>query len=33
LLFRKVSDAGSAFALYRVIGNQLWPLFEGTPGL
>lgn len=32
LLFRKVSDAGSAFALYRVIGNQLWPLFEGTPG-
>jgi hypothetical protein len=33
LLFRKVSDAGSAFVLYRVIGNQLWPLFEGTPGL
>lgn len=32
LLFRKVSDAGGAFALYRVIGNQLWPLFEGTPG-
>lgn len=32
LLFRKISDAGSAFALYRVIGNQLWPLFEGTPG-
>ena len=32
LLFRKASDAGSAFALYRVIGNQLWPLFEGTPG-
>ncbi len=33
LLFRKVSDGGSAFALYRVIGNELWPLFEGTPGL
>jgi len=32
LLFRKVSDAGSAYALYRVIGNQLWPLFDGTPG-
>jgi hypothetical protein len=31
LLFRQVSDAGSAFALYRVIGNQLWPLFQGTP--
>jgi hypothetical protein len=32
LLFRQVSDAGSAFVLYRVIGNQLWPLFEGAPG-
>jgi len=32
LLFRKISDAGSAFALYRVIGIRLWPLFEGTPG-
>lgn len=31
LLFRQVSDAGSAFAIYRVIGNQLWPLFQGTP--
>ena len=31
LLFREVSDAGKAFAVYRVIGNQLWPLFEGTP--
>lgn len=30
LLFRQVSDAGSAYALYRVIGNQLWPLFQGT---
>lgn len=31
LLFRQVSDAGSAFVVYRVIGNQLWPLFQGTP--
>ena len=32
LLFRQVSDAGSAFVLYRVIGDRLWPLFQGTPG-
>ncbi|MDP9160812.1 MAG: hypothetical protein M3O09_11380 [Acidobacteriota bacterium] len=32
LLFRQTSDAGSAFSIYRVIGNQLWPLFQGTPG-
>ena len=32
LLFRQVSDSGSAFVLYRVIGDQLWPLFQGTPG-
>ena len=31
LLFREVSDAGTAYAVYRVIGDQLWPLFEGTP--
>jgi hypothetical protein len=30
LLFRKVSDAGSAYNLYRQIGDRLWPLFEGT---
>jgi hypothetical protein len=30
LLFRQISDTGSAFALYRVIGNQLWPLFQGA---
>jgi hypothetical protein len=30
LLFRQVSDAGSAYAIYRVIGNQLWPLYQGT---
>jgi hypothetical protein len=32
LLFRQTSDAGSAFVVYRVIGDQLWPLFQGTPG-
>lgn len=32
LLFRKVSDSASAFTVYRVIGNQLWPLFDGTLG-
>jgi hypothetical protein len=32
LLFRQVSDGGSAFVVYRVIGNQLWALFQGTLG-
>ncbi len=32
LLFRKVSDAGSGYVVYRVIGNQLWPLFQGAIG-
>jgi hypothetical protein len=32
LLFRQVSDAGSAFVIYRVIGDRLYPLFQGTPG-
>lgn len=32
LLFKRTSDAGSAFSVYRVIGDQLWPLFEGKPG-
>ena len=31
LLFRQLSDKGSAFVIYRVIGDQLWPLFQGTP--
>ena len=31
LLFRRISDAGSAFAIYRVTSDQLWPLFERTP--
>jgi len=29
LLFRRVSDAGSAFVIDRVIGDQLYTLFEG----
>ena len=32
LLFRKVYDASSAFVVYRVIGDQLYALFDGTPG-
>jgi hypothetical protein len=32
LLFRQVSDAGSAFVVYRVIGDRLYPLFQGTLG-
>jgi len=31
LLFRQISDAGRAFVIYRVIGDQLWPLYEGAP--
>jgi hypothetical protein len=31
LLFRQLSDAGTAFVVYRVIGNQLFALFQGTP--
>jgi hypothetical protein len=32
LLFREVSEAGTAFVIYRVIGDRLYPLFQGTPG-
>jgi hypothetical protein len=32
LLFRRVSDVGSAYVVYRVIGNRLWPLFQGAIG-
>jgi hypothetical protein len=32
LLFRKTYDSGSAFVIYRATADQLWPLFEGTPG-
>ena len=31
LLFRQSSDAGTAFVVYRVIGDQLYALFEGAP--
>ena len=31
LLFRQISDAGSAYVIYRVHPDQLWSLFEGTP--
>jgi len=31
LLFRQVSDGGTAFVVYRVIGNELYALFQGTP--
>jgi hypothetical protein len=32
LLFRKTQESGSAFSIYTVIGDRLWPLFEGRPG-
>ncbi len=31
LLFRRTFDGGSAYAIYRVTADGLWPLFEGTP--
>jgi hypothetical protein len=31
LLFRRIFDNGSAYAIYRVTADRLWPLFEGTP--
>jgi hypothetical protein len=31
LLFRRTTDAGSSYAIYRVTADQLWPLYEGTP--
>ncbi len=31
LLFRRTFDSGSAYAIYRVAADRLWPLFEGTP--
>ena len=30
LLFREVSDTSSAFVVYRVIGDQLYPMFQGS---
>jgi hypothetical protein len=31
LLFRRTFEDGSAYAIYRVTADGLWPLFEGTP--
>jgi hypothetical protein len=31
LLFRRTNDNGSAYAIYRITPDGLWPLFEGTP--
>jgi hypothetical protein len=31
LLFRQISDAGTAWGVYRAGADQLFPLFEGTP--
>ena len=31
LLFRRTFDDGSAYAIYRVTADGLWPLYEGTP--
>jgi hypothetical protein len=31
LLFRRTSDTGSAYAIYRATADRLWPLYEGMP--
>jgi len=31
LLFRRTTDSGTSFAIYRVTADRLWPLYEGTP--
>ncbi len=31
LLFRRTSDAGTSYAIYRATADRLWPLYEGTP--
>jgi hypothetical protein len=31
LLFRRVFDSGSTYAIYRLAADRLWPLFEETP--
>ena len=31
LLFRRTFVDGSAYAIYRVTADGIWPLFEGTP--
>lgn len=32
LLFRQISDSGSSYIVYRVIGDQLYALYQGTSG-
>jgi hypothetical protein len=32
LLFRQVTEGGTAFVVYSVIGDRLYPLFQGSPG-
>jgi hypothetical protein len=32
LLFRTTQESGTAFDIYAVIGDRLWPLFEVKPG-
>ena len=32
LLFKQAGDSGTGYAIYRVIGDRLWPLFESKPG-
>ncbi|MGH9517437.1 MAG: hypothetical protein ACRD3P_17355 [Terriglobales bacterium] len=32
LLFRTTRDSGTAFNIYAVIGDRLWPIFEGKTG-
>ncbi len=32
LLFRQIYDQGSAYVVYRVIGNQMWPLYQSAVG-
>jgi hypothetical protein len=32
LLFRETWDSTTTYAVYRVIGDRLWPLFEGKAG-
>jgi hypothetical protein len=31
LLFKRISDVGSTWGVYRAGADQLFPLFEGTP--
>jgi hypothetical protein len=31
LLFRRTFDNGSAYSIYRVTADRLWPLYDGTP--